>query len=339
MMSSMEFDCKLAHSDSVKKISGFNSIKELYERISLLFSIPIDQILFCTLNTHNFKDMDSLLGNYLSSGDLIVVHICGKKKDVNIKKTQDYLGLTITDNGRGRAFIKKISLSGDLCATEINPGDHIAAINADSTVGLRHYEVAKAIREVPKDTYFTMNLIEPLYKDNYIHTILSTSNHNQHSLMSFSRNQLSQGSTDSKNRTPSRESNSTSFTSKPEVVNLDSLYDDLANSSLPIDQLLSKSSFEPQVRQDSLKQNTRNSDTKGSHELYRGVIDKINSILECFLGINDNALAIQIYRLAKDNKDSYQGFAEAIKNSELSIFKFSDDIETLLWKCVYHQDR
>lgn len=44
MMSKMEFQCKLAHEDGIKKVSCFNSIKELYERVSQVFSVPISEV-------------------------------------------------------------------------------------------------------------------------------------------------------------------------------------------------------------------------------------------------------------------------------------------------------
>lgn len=43
-MCRQEFDCKLAHLDEIRKISGFNSIKELYERVNQTFNVPINQV-------------------------------------------------------------------------------------------------------------------------------------------------------------------------------------------------------------------------------------------------------------------------------------------------------
>lgn len=67
------------------------------------------QILFCTLNTHKI-DMDKLLGGQIGLEDFIFAHIRGLKKEVEVYKSEDALGLTITDNGAGYAFIK---VSGD----------------------------------------------------------------------------------------------------------------------------------------------------------------------------------------------------------------------------------
>uniref|UniRef100_A0A8D8LL10 PDZ domain-containing protein GIPC3 n=1 Tax=Cacopsylla melanoneura TaxID=428564 RepID=A0A8D8LL10_9HEMI len=65
------------------------------------------QILFCTLNTHKI-DMTKLLGGQIGLDDFIFVHRKGQPKEIEISKTEDALGLTITDNGNGYAFIKRI---------------------------------------------------------------------------------------------------------------------------------------------------------------------------------------------------------------------------------------
>lgn len=63
------------------------------------------QILFCTLNTHKV-DMQKLLGGQIGLEDFIFAHVRGETKEVEVTKTEDALGLTITDNGAGYAFIK-----------------------------------------------------------------------------------------------------------------------------------------------------------------------------------------------------------------------------------------
>lgn len=65
------------------------------------------QILFCTLNTHKV-DMKKLLGGQIGLEDFIFAHRKGRPKEIEIVKTDDSLGLTITDNGAGYAFIKRI---------------------------------------------------------------------------------------------------------------------------------------------------------------------------------------------------------------------------------------
>jgi len=50
--------------------------------------------------------MSRLLGGQLGLDDFIFAHIRGQPKVVDIMKSEDALGLTITDNGAGIAFIK-----------------------------------------------------------------------------------------------------------------------------------------------------------------------------------------------------------------------------------------
>lgn len=41
-------------------------------------------------------------------------------------------------------------------------GDHVECINGCNIVGIRHYEVARMLKELPKDKNFTLTLVEPL---------------------------------------------------------------------------------------------------------------------------------------------------------------------------------
>ena len=50
--------------------------------------------------------MGKLLGTQIGLEDFIFAHVKGIKKEVNVYKSEDSLGLTITDNGAGYAFIK-----------------------------------------------------------------------------------------------------------------------------------------------------------------------------------------------------------------------------------------
>lgn len=61
--------------------------------------------MFCTLNTHKV-DMDKLLGGQIGLEDFIFAHVKGQRKEVEVFKSEEALGLTITDNGAGYAFIK-----------------------------------------------------------------------------------------------------------------------------------------------------------------------------------------------------------------------------------------
>ena len=128
----------------------------------MILCLVLFQILFCTLNTHKI-DMTRLLGGQIGLEDFIFAHIRGQPKVVDLDKTEDALGLTITDNGAGFAFIKRIKEGSIIDQIEgINVGDHIEKINDKSMVGCRHFEVAKMLKEVPRGSTFSLRLVEPL---------------------------------------------------------------------------------------------------------------------------------------------------------------------------------
>ena len=112
--------------------------------------------------------MTRLLGGQIGLEDFIFAHIKTNSTNpddglVRVNKTEDALGLTITDNGAGYAFIKRIkqdSIMDKIPAVSV--GDHIEKINDKSLVGARHFEVAKMLKEIPKGTSFTMKLVSPL---------------------------------------------------------------------------------------------------------------------------------------------------------------------------------
>ena len=107
--------------------------------------------------------MSKLLGGQIGLEDLIFAHCRGPTKTVAITKEEDSLGLTITDNGNGCAFIKRVrDQSVTSRYTEVKIGDHVTQINDKNVVGMRHYEVAKMLRELPLGEQFTLNLTEPL---------------------------------------------------------------------------------------------------------------------------------------------------------------------------------
>nr|XP_033771910.1 PDZ domain-containing protein GIPC2 isoform X2 [Geotrypetes seraphini] len=119
-------------------------------------------ILFCTLNTHKI-DMDKLLGGQIGLEDFIFAHVKGVKKEVDVLKSEDSLGLTITDNGAGYAFIKRIKDGSVIDRVKvISVGDHIEGINGKNIVGIRHYEVAKMLKDLEISQTFTLKLIEPM---------------------------------------------------------------------------------------------------------------------------------------------------------------------------------
>ena len=119
-------------------------------------------MLFCTLNTHKV-DMSRLLGGQIGLDDFIFAHVKGRPKEVEIMKDDDALGLTITDNGAGYAFIKRIKEGSIVSKIDgIFVGDHIEKINGISTVGKRHFEVAKMLKELPRNAAFLLRVVEPM---------------------------------------------------------------------------------------------------------------------------------------------------------------------------------
>ncbi|XP_008846855.1 PDZ domain-containing protein GIPC2 [Nannospalax galili] len=155
------FHAQLAHGSATARVEDFTSIHELYGRIADAYDIARSEILFCTLNTPRI-DMGKLLGAQIGLEDFIFAHVKGITKEVNVYKSEDSLGLTITDNGVGFAFIKRIKDGSIIDSVKtICVGDHIESINGENIVGWRHYEVAKKLKELKKEELFTLKLIEP----------------------------------------------------------------------------------------------------------------------------------------------------------------------------------
>ncbi|XP_065529725.1 PDZ domain-containing protein GIPC2 isoform X1 [Lathamus discolor] len=160
--SRLQFHTQLAHGSPTGRVAGFGSARELYAKIGEAFGIDPAQIMFCTLNTHK-ADMDKLLGAQIGLEDFIFAHVKGQRKEVEVLKTDDVLGLTITDNGTGCAFIKRIKEGSLMDQTKIIcVGDHIETINGKNVSDCRHYEVAKMLKDLEKGQMFKLQLIEPM---------------------------------------------------------------------------------------------------------------------------------------------------------------------------------
>ncbi|KAM7241804.1 hypothetical protein CapIbe_006275 [Capra ibex] len=152
---------QLAHGSPTGRIEGFTNVKELYGKIAEAFRLPAAEVMFCTLNTHRV-DMDKLLGGQIGLEDFIFAHVKGQRKEVEVFKSEEALGLTITDNGAGYAFIKRIKEGSVIDHIQlISVGDMIEAINGQSLLGCRHYEVARLLKELPRGRTFTLKLTEP----------------------------------------------------------------------------------------------------------------------------------------------------------------------------------
>ena len=107
--------------------------------------------------------MNKLLGGQIGLDDFIFAHVKGGVKIVHVIKSELALGLTITDNGSGLAFIKRIKEGSivDRLSEQIKVGDHIEKINDKDLIGARHFEVAKLLKEIPVGSSFTIKLVEP----------------------------------------------------------------------------------------------------------------------------------------------------------------------------------
>jgi len=77
--------------------------------------------------------MTKLLGGQIMFGDFLYCHISAPSTTMlNVEKTSQMFGLTITDNGHGQAFVKG-KRPGSIVEDndEIQPGDAILSINGD----------------------------------------------------------------------------------------------------------------------------------------------------------------------------------------------------------------
>ncbi|XP_041359702.1 PDZ domain-containing protein GIPC1-like [Gigantopelta aegis] len=264
------FHCQQAHGSPTGIISGFTNVKELYQKIADCYDLPVGEILFCTLNTHKI-DMSRLLGGQIGLEDFIFAHIKGQPKEVDVTKSEDALGLTITDNGAGYAFIKRIK-EGSIMdkAPLVTVGDHIEKIDNKSVVGCRHFEVAKMLKEIPKGTTFTLRVVEPM-KSGF-----------------------------SNIGAPGGKKGSGNLGSGKQTL-----------------RLRSKGPATVEIPDDVVNVAT----------------DKINGLLESFMGINDTELAQSIWETGS-TKENPHDFAVAIDESDLSDFGFTDDFIFDLWGAI-----
>ena len=105
--------------------------------------------------------MTKLLGGQIGLEDFIFAHVRGKTKEVKVMKSEASLGLTVTDNGAGYAFVKRIKDNSVLYRTpEVCIGDLIEAINGQNMIGARHFEVAKHLKGLPQFQEITFRLTE-----------------------------------------------------------------------------------------------------------------------------------------------------------------------------------
>jgi hypothetical protein len=157
----MVFHVQLAHGSQTKQVRDFTNVKQLYESIAKAFNIGTTDILYCTLNTHKV-DMTRLLGGQIGLDDFLFAHVKGDVKGTKVNKDGPALGLTISDNGAGYAFIKKIREDSIMSrASAVAVGDHLKSINGTDLTGCRHFEVARMLKEIPIGSEFSIELTTP----------------------------------------------------------------------------------------------------------------------------------------------------------------------------------
>ncbi|KOC61648.1 PDZ domain-containing protein GIPC1 [Habropoda laboriosa] len=303
------FHCQLAHGSSTGLISGFSNVRELYQKIAECYDLPMEEsgqiffrlvrrysmetelsigrasriqetlvpgrglILFCTLNTHKLE-MNELLGSQIGVGDFIFAHKKGRPKEIELVKTDDALGLTITDNGAGYAFIKRIKEGSVINRIKvIEVGDHLEKINSTSLIGKRHFEVANLLKDIPKGATFTLRLVEP----------------------------LKNGFASIGPRWDMKKGKKSGYGTGKETLRFK------ADGSAQI--------------------------VEKMDDVTTVGINKINVIMESFMGIYDTELATQIWELSEDKWNSME-FAEAMDNSELEDFGFTNDFVMELWDAI-----
>ncbi|CAF3357520.1 unnamed protein product [Rotaria sp. Silwood1] len=264
------FHCQLAHGSPTGLISGFSNVKELYQKIADCFEIPASTILFCTLNTHKI-DMTKLLGGQMGLDDFIFAHVKGQTKEIEVVKSEAALGLTITDNGAGYSFIKRIKEGSviDRLKNLVKIGDHIEKINDKSFVGTRHFEVAKALKDIPIGSTLTLRLVE---------------------------------------------ANAFGFQIEPRTRGQ------------------KKGDVKSGTKTLRFKADGRATIEEVDDTMVK-VIDRINGLLETYMGIHDSDLAQQIWDLAQ-NKKNPSDFAVAIDESDIGTFNFTDEFIFDIWAAV-----
>jgi len=241
----------------------------LYQKIADCFDLDLNEILYCTLNTHEV-DMSMLVGAHVGLDDFIYAHRRGQAKELELEKSRNALGMTISDNGNGFCFIKRIRENSVANIPQICVGDHIEMLNGMNMVGMKHFEVARLLAQIPTGSTFSLRLIEPMKSGFQI------------------LNDRAQAST------------STGSSSKSTL---------------------------------RFKCNGKAEIEGPTQEQDQAAIDRINTLLENLLGFSDSDLAARIWELSAGKKTSME-FANAIDNSDLEVFGFTDDFVIELWCAI-----
>lgn len=108
--------------------------------------------------------MGKVISSNVALTDTIFVHLAGESTAIELLKSSrlvllsgwlsfgssacSFIGVTIADNGTGKAFVKKVAEGSVAEKSGVLPGDHISAVDGKSVVGLRHFQVALILRNV-----------------------------------------------------------------------------------------------------------------------------------------------------------------------------------------------
>ncbi|CAA92600.2 PDZ domain-containing protein [Caenorhabditis elegans] len=162
----LKFPCQLAHGSPVAIIDKWNDMEELYQSIADFFAISKDDIIFLTVN--DFKpDMKNMFSGTLNFKDMLFAHVRGQATELRMVKDANVFGVTVTDNGLGNAFIKVISPGSvfDRMRPATQVGQLIEAINGESVLGKRHYQVARMLKSIRRGEECIIRLIAPKSAD------------------------------------------------------------------------------------------------------------------------------------------------------------------------------
>ncbi|VDM54156.1 unnamed protein product [Angiostrongylus costaricensis] len=254
----LKFCCQLAHGSPTAIISNFTSIDELFQSIADCFNISADDIIFCTVNTFKI-DMDKLFAGSLGYSDMLFAHIKGQAIEVELTKTEGLFGLTVSDNGRCRSFIKRLKENSIVCGfpraqPALAVGQLIECIDGVNVTGMRHFEVVRILRNMPIGKTFILRVVSP-------------------------------------KQSASRKKN--------------------VNEGMQ----------------------TLRFKASGGGAVDKEMISRLNEILDSYLGVQDDGMARALWELAL-SCETLPDMSKAVKESELSVFDFPEELVFDMWGVV-----
>ncbi|KAI6180304.1 hypothetical protein M3Y98_00705600 [Aphelenchoides besseyi] len=297
----LTFECQLAHGSRTMKIPGVGGHQQMYKSIAEAFKLDASDILFCTTNTYK-PEMDKLLTSAIPLNSIIFAHLRGQKKEVTLEKGAELLGLTITDNFAGNCLVKRIR-EGSICgraSPAIQMGDHIEGVNGESVIGKRHFQVANMLRNIPVGQRQEFCASEVIITLRLVSPLSSG--------FSFVGQQ----------QVPSTSTQKLSGESGNQTIRF---FLERRSGNRRREFRFYVHSFAPHLQEEP------------DHEL----IAKINAILEEYLGVNDDDLALNIWELGRDCSDLLEMRDRLRQSVELSPFQFPDELVFDFWGVVTDQ--